>query len=239
MKGIAWWGGVVLIGSALGFLSVFIPPSRHDVPPPGLTETTRKEQLKELERLRLQGIREAADGEHEKGIETFLRLQYVNPHDPFAAQRMAAMMEEMGEEAFVPLFDTAMQGRPDKENRDRTLAAVYFQAGEDQKSKALAETYLAVHPDDIASLYLVGAVARQAGDNEKAVAILTRVIENQPGHYYAYLELQNAYDALGDAREANRMLGLALENSPAKRDGICCGLPPDPKAAQKPVDKGA
>ncbi|MBF0170741.1 MAG: hypothetical protein HQK87_06605 [Nitrospinae bacterium] len=238
MKGIVLGLVIVAVGALLGALSVLLPPAQPHGPPPGLTETTRGEQLKELERLRLQGIREAAAGEREKAMTTFLRLQYVNPHDPFFAQRMAALLAEMGEAPFVALLDRKLADRPDNESRDRILAAVYFQAGLDAKGGALADRFHAAHPDDVAAQFLAGAFARRAGDNKRAVAILTKVITAHPEHYYAYLELQNAYEALGDMRSANLMLGLALENSPGQKDGICCGIPPDPTAAKKPVDKG-
>lgn len=232
MSGWRYWLLVAGAGGVLGVVSVVAPFGGGDEPTPaGLTETTRVEQLKELERLRLQGIREATAGEYDKGIATFLRLAYVNPHDPFAFQRMGAVMEEMGEERFVASLTAAYAGRPDGDTMERTLAAVALAVGKNEAAARRAKRRLSDHPDDVAAQYLLGAALRRRGDAAGALPPLTAVVAAAPTHYYAYLELQQAYEALGDEGMANKMLGLALNNSPANREGVCCGLPPDPKAA--------
>jgi len=219
-------------GVALGVVTG-LEPWKSPPPPPGLMSATRADQLKELERLRIYGIKLATEKKYTEAVSIFLRLNYVNEHDPFAYQQLASLISGAGAVVVEKLVADGMASRPNAADADKIMGGVYYYAGKSDEAMVKVERYLAANPGDLNATFFKGAVVRKRGDNTGAIELLKKVVEKEPTHYYAYIELQQAYETMGDKNMATRMLGLALKNSPASKEGVCCGLPPDKKAAEK------
>ncbi|MBF0635443.1 MAG: hypothetical protein HQK85_12385, partial [Nitrospinae bacterium] len=159
-----------------------------------------------------------------------LKLVDINHYDQFPYVQLARALEAMTEEKFLPTLTKAASTLPALE-MDRTLAAVYFHANKAESAKKHIDAFLKTKPDDLAGLFYKGSIARLSGDNAEAVKILTGVIGREKTYYFAYLELNLAYEKLGDEANAGKMMELALKNSPSNnKEGICHGLPsPDEK----------
>ncbi|MBI4666900.1 MAG: hypothetical protein HY751_10895 [Nitrospinae bacterium] len=232
MSNLKLWALMALAGAIIGTGAGLF--GKSDVPVAGLESQTRAEQLKELEKLRIEGIRLASDKKYGDAIAVFLRLNYVNPHDQFPYQQMAEVFKGAGEKEFTSLMQTQIAGRPNAKDLDRALGGVYHIAGREDLAEAALEEYLTKNPGDVSASYFLGAVKNRLGDRKGAIGILSGVIEKEPTHYYAYVELQGAYEAEGDAIMSAKMLGMALKYNPANnKEGVCCGLLPDPSAVKK------
>ena len=226
----------VIAGAALGAAFAFLPMGGSGSPDSAIVsekQKTRADLLKELDKLRIDGIRYISDGNNSQAVDVFVRLIDINPHDPFAYQRLAGLMVEVGQEDFERLLRSRTQGKPISLDIDRILGAVYFYAKKPNLADEHITRFLKERPNDLCATYYKGALARKMGDNRSAIELLTSVIEREKTYYYAYLELQQAYDEIGETDMANKMLGLALKNSPANKDGICCGVPDDKKSGEK------
>lgn len=221
----------VFMLTATAIFAYFASPEKSS--PAGLVSATRKEQLRELEKLRIEGIRHVTEKKFDRAVEIFLRLSYVNRHDPFAYRQLAPIYKEMGDADFTRVMTDAMRRRPDSADLDRTLGAVLYYAGRVDLAASHIDSYLNAHPDDVCARFYRGAILAKTGSVDEAITVLSGVIAIEPTHHYAYLELQNLYDKRGDYDMAKKMLGLALKYDPEKDAGICCGLPPDSEAATK------
>ncbi|MBI5815292.1 MAG: tetratricopeptide repeat protein [Nitrospinae bacterium] len=231
------WITMAVAGALLGAVAGLEPWNRFGggdaAPIPGLTSTTRAEQLKELERLRIEGIRLVTEKKYREAVAVFLKLNYVNHHDPFSYQQLAMVVARAGADEAEKLVKKEMSPRPNAADTERILGGMFFYAKADDRAVKHLDVYLAANPDDPAAMYYTGAITRKKGDNKEAIRVLSKVVEKEPGHYYAYVELQQAYEAMGNDAQAAKMLGLALKNSPSNKEGVCCGLPPDKKATEK------
>lgn len=234
-------GFIVIGGVVLGAIVAFFSAGSGDDEQATLAEIdggpTADQLVKEIDKLRIDGIRFISEGKHGEAVDVFLRLVDINHHDPFAYQRMAGMMAELGHEKFEKILHERIKGKPIALDLNRILGAVYFHANKPEPATRYIEAFLVERPNDLCATYYKGALARKSGDNNNAVQLLTYVINEEETYYYAYLELQQAYDEMGQTDLANKMLGLALKNSPKNKDGICCGLPN--KSKKKKEDTSA
>jgi predicted Zn-dependent protease len=83
------------------------------------------------------------------------------------------------------LFDFVTNGKPDGGDFER-IAAVYAEAGENDKASAAYEKMLALDPQDDASQAEVGAWYIRIGQRAKGEALLARALQrrpNEPGYY--------------------------------------------------------
>jgi len=224
--GAGGWGVVLLLGLALGGASLYVPFGQEEKPPPLSAEQQEvAERLRQIDLLKAAAVRLAADGKDDEAIVEFLRLNYVNPNDPFSYRRMGAQASRLGIDRFGALLKTALKGRPDEAEFDRIYGGALHYAKEEQAAAEAIRRFRQTYPDNLAGRFYYGAILRALGETEAARELMLGVITEAPTHHYAYLELQQIYDTLGNDTEAERMFGLALKTDPTTQKGICCGLP--------------
>jgi len=225
-----YWIITILTGVALGMATMLTPLGGYLGMTGGSAEKiediSRAELLKKIEAMRIDAVRMVSDGRDEEAFQILLKLIDINHYDQFGYVQLARTLETSGEEKFLSTLNKAAVAIPAME-MDRTLAAVYFYANKAEPAKKHIDAFMKKSPDDLAGLFYKGAIARLSGDNAQAVKALTAVIGREKTYYFAYLELNLAYEKMGDAAMAGKMMDLALKNSPANsKDGICHGLPP-------------
>lgn len=224
-----YWIITVLTGVTLGMATLLTPIGGYL----GMTgvgdkieDVSRAELLKKIETMRIDAVRMISEGRDEEAFHILLKLVDINHYDQFPYVQLARSFAAMNEEKFLPTLAKAASALPALE-MDRTLAAVYFHANKAELASKYIDAFLKAKPDDLAGLFYKGSIARLSGDSAEAVKILTNVIGREKTYYFAYLELNLAYEKLGDSANAAKMMELALKNSPANsKDGICHGLPP-------------
>lgn len=225
-----YWIVTILTGVALGVVTMLTPLGGYLGMTSGggekIEDISRAELLKKIETMRIDAVRMISEGRDEEAFQILLKLIDINHYDQFGYVQLARSLETMGEEKFLPTLTKATTAIPALEI-DRTLAAVYFHANKAQPAKKHIDAFVKKSPDDLAGLFYKGAIARLSGDNAEAIKALTAVIGREKTYYFAYLELNLAYEKMGDTVMAGKMMDLALKNSPANsKDGICHGLPP-------------
>lgn len=233
-----YWIVTILTGVALGMVTMLTPLGGYLGMTSGgsggaekIEDVSRAELLKKIEAMRIDAVRLVSDGRDEEAFQILLKLIDINHYDQFGYVQLARTLETSGEEKFLSTLKKAALAIPAME-MDRTLAAVYFYANKAEPAKKHIDTFMKQSPDDLAGLFYKGAIARLSGDNAEAVKALTSVIGREKTYYFAYLELNLAYEKMGDTAMAGKMMDLALKNSPANsKDGICHGLPPVEKKA--------
>lgn len=225
-----YWITTILTGVALGMVTLLTPVGGYL----GLTsgggekieDISRAELLKKIERMRIDAVRMVSEERDEEAFQILLKLIDINHYDQFPYVQLARSLEASGDEKFLVTLKKAATAIP-AVDMDRTLASVYFHANKAELAKKHIDAFLKKSPDDLAGMFYKGAIARLSGENAEAVKLLTSVIGREKTYYFAYLELQMAYEKMGDNAMAGKMMELALKNSPANnKDGICHGLPP-------------
>jgi tetratricopeptide (TPR) repeat protein len=236
----SYWAKTIFAGMAIGAILLLTPlggylRTTEDIDLSKLEEFSRDELLKKIERMRIDAVRLISDGRYEEAFQVLLKLIDINHYDQFPYVQMSRTIENLGEPTFLDYFRKANNNFPAVET-DRTLAAIYFHSNRDREAKKHIDQFLMAKPDDLAGTFYKGAIARLSGDSFGAIQILESVIKREKTYYFAYLELQQAYENMGNEEMANKMMELALKNSPANnKDGICHGLPPaeDKKSKQE------
>jgi tetratricopeptide (TPR) repeat protein len=230
-----YWIITIITGVALGMVTMLTPLGGYL----GMTrdggekieDISRAELLKKIEGMRIDAVRMVSDGRDVEAFQVLLKLIDINHYDQFGYVQLARTLETAGEEKFLSTFNKTVNAIPAIEI-DRTLAAVYFYANKADPAKKHIDAFVKKSPNDLAGLFYKGAIARLSGDNAQAIKDLTAVIGREKTYYFAYLELNLAYEKMGDNVMAGKMMDLALKNSPANsKDGICHGLPPIGKKA--------
>ena len=223
-----YWIITILTGAALGVATIFTPLGGYLGMTGGgekIEDISRAELLKKIERMRIDAVRMVSEGRDEEAFQILLKLIDINHYDQFPYVQLARSLDVSGEDKFLATLKKAASAIPAVE-MDRTLAFVYFHSNKAEPAKKHIDAFLEKSPDDLAGMFAKGSISRLSGDNAEAVKILTSVIGREKTYYFAYLELQMAYEKMGDNAMAGKMMELALKNSPANnKDGICHGIP--------------
>ncbi len=217
---------------ALGLLIVFIPqPSGTSVDEINLDNFSRAELAKRMETSRIDTVRYIADKRYEEAMMMIIWLIDLNHHDQFSYSQMARIFNSIGEESFLGVFSRAVKKSPIPVlDTDRSLGAVYFIAGKNEKAQTHINRFLKENPNDLAATFYLGSIKRVAGDYDSAIPLLNSVIEREETYYFAYIELQTAYESMGNKEMSAKMAELALEKSLLGDGAICHGLPDEKKS---------
>lgn len=89
------------------------------------------------------------------------------------------------------------------------LGQVYEDAGAFDEALRYSRKGLALHPDNLNYVYVVGVQLLRSGDLEGAVDRLTKAVEGMPWHYAAHYNLGQAHTGLGQAEQGARYLARA------------------------------
>jgi predicted Zn-dependent protease len=92
--------------------------------------------------------------------------------------------------------------------------AIRIAAADPAGAEALAQSVLAVRPDDVDALTVIGAARRSQGDPAGAVATLAPLAERTPGSFAVRYELGRALVANGESRRAIAPLEAAVALNP-------------------------
>lgn len=98
------------------------------------------------------------------------------------------------------------------------LAVQHHQAGELQSAEQIYRQILAVNPNHVDSLHLLGVIALQTSQYDSAVTFIRRAIELGPAEPAFHINLGNAFEAQGKPDEALASYCRALALNP--NDGI-------------------
>lgn len=134
------------------------------------------------------------------------------------------------EEAAAELH-AGLQQRPDDPAAKSALARVraavalkaavgYHQAGRRIEARARYEEALALEPDNIDALHLLGVLAHEEGDNDRAAQMISRSLEIRPTNPHAHFNLGRVRQAQGRADEAMASYRSALAHDSAHGDAL-------------------
>jgi len=137
------------------------------------------------------GNRGQAESDYKKALE-------LKPRQPLAANNLAYMMLENGENTDVALSlaQIARQSMPDSPNTADTLAWAYYYKGTYGFARDLLEDALKVNPSDAAMQYHLGMVYSKLKDKNDASIHLKKAISLNPNSPVAK-DAQTALGALG------------------------------------------
>lgn len=91
----------------------------------------------------------------------------------------------------------------------QVFGSCLMQTGEDDRAKAVFAEAMAIAPDDINALTMMGNMHYSAGEYEDAIAVLARLAEVSPGSWFAHLMQAMCFYRLRRDREAFEELNRA------------------------------
>ncbi|MEJ2565536.1 MAG: PEP-CTERM system TPR-repeat protein PrsT [Gammaproteobacteria bacterium] len=146
------------------------------------------------------------------------RFKAILEKDKNNVQAMLALAElaasQQQEQEYGDWLEKAAEAQPDA-IVPRLKLADYYLAKKD-KARALrnAREMIAVHPDNLDALRLLGATQLAFGDNDDALRTYARLVEKAPNNPLVYVNLASAQLAAKKMGEARASLNKALELRP-------------------------
>jgi Flp pilus assembly protein TadD len=146
----------------------------------------------------LLGTLEEARGNKGQAEADYKKALGIQPHLPMAANNLAYLMLENGENADVALSlaQIARQAMPDSPNTADTLAWAYYNKGTYGFARDLLEDAVKAQPGDATMQYHLGMVYSKLKDRTNATLHLKKAISLQPSSPVAK-DAQAALGALG------------------------------------------
>ncbi len=224
-----YWIVVFVAGIAIGGLTSLMPggllDQRGDRDVADLEQLSTKKLLKKIDGKKIESIRLASEQRYAEAIDTLLYLIDINHYDQFNYVQLGRIAKEIGTDRFEELLAMTEQDRP-VYDIDRIRGAVYLQTNQLKKAERYIERFLAKSDKDLAATFYKGAILRKAGRNEEAKELLSSVIKREKTYFFAYMELQELYETIGDTAMSQKMIDLATQYNPANQNnGICHGIP--------------
>ncbi len=144
------------------------------------------------------GILEEASGNKGQAEADYKKALGIQPHQPLAANNLAYLMLENGENADVALSlaQIARQSMPNSPNTADTLAWAYYQKGTYGFARDLLEDAVKAQPGDATMQYHLGMVYGKLKDKANAALHLKKAISLEPNSPVAK-DAQAALGALG------------------------------------------
>jgi protein O-GlcNAc transferase len=96
-----------------------------------------------------------------------------------------------------------------------TLALSQFKAGRLHEAEATVRRFLALHPDHLDGIYLLGGIAGRLGRYDEAAGLLGKVATARPQFAEAHADLGDIFFAMGKLPEAEMSYRRALAFKPA------------------------
>jgi Flp pilus assembly protein TadD len=146
----------------------------------------------------LLGTLEEARGNKGQAESDYKKALQIQPRQPLAANNLAYMMLENGENADVALSlaQIARQSMPNSPNTADTLAWAYYYKGTYGFARDLLEEALKTNPTDATMQYHLGMVYSKLKDKGDATTHLKKAISLSPNSPVAK-DAQTALGALG------------------------------------------
>lgn len=132
--------------------------------------------------LALLGSLEESRGNKSQAETDYNKALQMQPRQPLAANNLAYLMLENGENADVALTlaQTARQQMPNSANTADTLAWAYYYKGTYAFARDLLEDAVKTNPNDAVMQYHLGMIYTKLNDKSDAAAHLKRAISLQP-----------------------------------------------------------
>jgi len=125
---------------------------------------------------RMLGTLEEAKGDKAKAQDFYKKALQLNPNDPIAANNLAFIMADTGQNADVALSlaQTARRVMPDSAQTADTLAWVYYAKGDYSAARDLLESSIRNSPDEVSLQYHLGMTYIKLKDKPNAQAHLKK-----------------------------------------------------------------
>src|SRR5690606_28609725 len=125
------------------------------------------------------GILLDAQGRRDEAIQTYEATVNAHANAPVAANNLAFIYAERGEnlDMALQLATTAKQRLPEDPSVDDTLGWIYYRRGQPRQAIPYLEASAAKQPDAAEVLYHLGMAYAAAGDRSLAHETLTRALE--------------------------------------------------------------
>ncbi|MGB9407536.1 MAG: tetratricopeptide repeat protein, partial [Terracidiphilus sp.] len=132
--------------------------------------------------LAILGMLEESRGNKQKAEDYYKKALVLQPTQPVAANNLAYLMLQNGENVDVALSlaETARRGMPDSPNSADTLAWAYYFKGTYGYARDLLEDALKINPNSTAMQYHLGMVYVKLGDRNNATIHFKKAISMEP-----------------------------------------------------------
>jgi Flp pilus assembly protein TadD len=128
------------------------------------------------------GMLESANGDTARAMATYRKALQLDPNQSVAANNLAYMMVESGQDTDVALSlaQTARRSMPNAPNSADTLAWIYYYKGTYASARDLLEDALKAEPENAAMQYHLGMIYCRLNDKADAVLHLKRAAALAP-----------------------------------------------------------
>ncbi len=128
------------------------------------------------------GTLEEAHGDSQSAMECYKKALQIQPDQPVAANNLAYLMMESGQniDVALSLAQTAHRGMPDSPNTADTLAWAYYHKGTYEFARDLLEGALKTSPDNASIQYHLGMTYIKLGDKADAILHLKKAAALAP-----------------------------------------------------------
>lgn len=152
--------------------------------------------------------------EYEEAETYFLRALEIDPNSAAALDSYASLLLVMGRnaEAIAPA-EKLVRLDPLNVGHHQSLAVTLFAVGRFGDALARLDKALDVDPSSAFTYHETGHILQALGRLDLALPWLEKALELEQDEWYHLLWLANAYAALGDAAEAQKLIDEALQRS--------------------------
>ena len=128
------------------------------------------------------GALEEAQGDTQSATDYYKKALAIQPDQPVAANNLAYLMMESGQDIDVALSlaQTAHRGMPNSPNTADTLAWAYYYKGTYASARDLLEAALKTAPDNASIHYHLGMTYSKLGDKSNAILHLKKAVALAP-----------------------------------------------------------
>ncbi len=153
----------------------------------------------------LKGQLQLARFEFEKAILDLKKAQELNPDLPRLNYSLGLCYYKLGRnKEGLEVFAAENKQRPKDFTTLYYLALLQEAESNLEPAKRYADAALALQPDSVETLIIIGKILSQQGKNEEAAAILQKAIEKDPKDSSKHYLLGKIYRELGRREDANR-----------------------------------
>ena len=162
-----------------------------------------------------QGLRYAANGQHDAAIASFSNAIAAAPGNPAPYLHRASSYEAKGDHArAIADYSKAIEIEPGDAAVHRNRGNVYRQNGDPDRAIADYDASIALEPDNAYSYYSRGLSYDAKKDGDRAIADYTKAITLRPQDPYWYSARARDFEAKGDQDRAIADFGKATEINP-------------------------
>jgi tetratricopeptide (TPR) repeat protein len=149
--------------------------------------------------------------------ETFLRTGLIDEANNAFMQAAQECLREDGLDEAIRLFERVLQFRRDSRPALKGLVEAYTRQGKQEKALRMIDSALAVSPEDVDLLVILGRTFLSAGMLGEAESAFNRLLALDESRYVYVLEVAQAYIEAGEYARAVRIVERCADLMIAKR----------------------